>query len=163
MQYPVSPCGGRTQFAAGFTLLELLIVLLIVSVMLATIGLQAGETNAQLLRQDARRLAALMQLARDEAIVRNRVIALELDSERYHFLIKQDNGWENLQSDELLREREFKPNPVLFSIQAGKDKMSTWRMLFGREPVDKPFVLTLQHEQNNVNIHADGIGHFRVK
>ena len=100
------------QRQVGFTLLELLIVILIMGVILAAVGLNASQTSKQVLQQDVHRLAALMQLARDEAIVRNRLIALELDTNRYGFFIKTDNAWEPLQNDDVLREREFKRNPI---------------------------------------------------
>ena len=35
--------------------------------------------------------------------------------------------------------------------------------IFGREPVDKPFVLTLSLGEASVAIRADGIGHFVVQ
>jgi general secretion pathway protein H len=38
----------------------------------------------------------------------------------------------------------------------------TLRIVFGREPVDKPFVLTLRSGEASVAIRADGIGHFTV-
>jgi general secretion pathway protein H len=37
------------------------------------------------------------------------------------------------------------------------------RITFGREPVDKPFVLTLATGGNAVAIRADGVGHFTVE
>jgi general secretion pathway protein H len=36
------------------------------------------------------------------------------------------------------------------------------RIVFGREPVDKPFVLTMTGGGSSVAIRADGIGHFTV-
>jgi general secretion pathway protein H len=104
-----------------------------------------------------------MQLARDEAIVRNRLIALELDANRYSFFIKIDNAWEPLLDDEILRQREFKRSPITFSVSNGASKLAAWRVVFGRDPVDQAFVLALQHEQDSFSITADGIGHFRVE
>ena len=40
---------------------------------------------------------------------------------------------------------------------------SPMRVTFGREPVDKPFVLTMAIGDDRVAIHADGIGHFVVE
>ncbi len=37
------------------------------------------------------------------------------------------------------------------------------RIVFGREPVDKPFVLTLSARDARVAVRADGIGHFVVE
>lgn len=151
------------QRQVGFTLLELLIVILIMGVILAVVGLNAAQTSKQVLQQDVRRLAALMQLARDEAIVRNRVIALELDTNRYGFFIKIDNVWQPLQNDDVLREREFKQSPITFSVHNGESNLAAWRVVFGRDPVDQAFDLALQYEQDSFSISADGIGHFRVQ
>ncbi|RYF03823.1 MAG: type II secretion system protein GspH, partial [Oxalobacteraceae bacterium] len=37
------------------------------------------------------------------------------------------------------------------------------RITFGREPVDKPFLLTLASGDIRVGIRADGVGHFTVE
>jgi general secretion pathway protein H len=132
-------------------------------VILAAVGLNASQTSKQALQQDVQRLAALMQLARDEAIVRNRLIALELDTNRYGFFIKIDNAWEPLQNDEVLRVREFKRSPITFSVRNGESNLAAWRVVFGRDPVDQAFVLALQYEQDSFSISADGIGHFRAE
>lgn len=162
MQIVVS-CGWcNSKYKAGFTLLELLIVMLIMGVVLGAVGLSAAQSNKQILQEDAQRLAALMQLARDEAIVKNRLIALELDADRYRFFIKNDNGWQVLQ-DDVLRERIFKLSPIEFSLLNGASHVSSWRLVFGRDPVDQPFVLALQYAQDTYSISADGIGHFRVE
>ncbi len=117
-----------------------------------------------MLQSDAQRVALLMQLARDEAIVRNRPIAFEAEPDRYRFLILEDNTWQVLKQDELLREREFKRYPVTFSITPPlAERTSPLRIVFGREPVDKPFVLTLTVGSAQAAIRADGIGHFTVE
>lgn len=163
MQSEARASTGHRHRQAGFTLLELLIVILIMGVVLAAVGLNAAQTSRQVLQEDVRRLAALMQLARDEAIVRNRLIALELDASRYGFFIKIDNAWEPLLDDEALRQRVFQRSPITFSLSNGASNLPAWRVVFGRDPVDQAFVLTLQYEQDAYSIHADGIGHFRVQ
>ena len=37
------------------------------------------------------------------------------------------------------------------------------RIVVGREPVDKPFVLTLAMGEASVAVRADGVGHFTVE
>lgn len=160
----------RAQFAAysassrGFTLLELLVVMVIVGITLGMVSFNAMPDTQQILRNDAQRIALLLQLARDEAIIRNLPIAFEAEAKRYRFLVREDNIWQPLEQDELLREREFKRSPVIFSIvPALVEPGITMRITFGREPVDKPFVLTLATGDAQVAIHADGIGHFVVE
>ncbi len=149
---------------SGFTLLELLVVLVIVGITLGLISFKAMPDDHQALQNDAQRIALLLQVARDEAIVRNHPIAFEAESDRYRFLIHDENAWQTLNSDELLREREFKKLPVTFSSSPPSFALAKpVRIVFGREPVDKPFDLTLSIGEAHVSIHADGIGHFTVE
>ena len=148
----------------GFTLLELLVVLVITGIMLGVVSLNAVPSRRQALQNEAQRIALLLQTARDEAIVRDRPIAFEAESDRYRFLIRDTNQWQPLTDDELLRERAFKRPPVALSIvPVMAARTNPLRIVFGREPVDKPFVLTLSAGGASVAIHADGIGHFTVE
>ena len=150
--------------ARGFTLLELLVVLVIVGVMLGVVSFNAMPSSHQALENEARRIALLLQLARDEAIVRNSPVAFEADGERYRFLLRTNKIWGPLEKDDLLREREFQRSPVTLLITPALPPSSgPMRIVFGREPVDKPFVLTLAVEDVHVDIRADGIGHFVVE
>lgn len=154
----------RPVHARGFTLLELLVVIVIAGMLLGMVAFNAAPGPRQALQNDAQRLALLFQLARDEAIVRNRPIAFETDGNSYRFLIRENNAWETLSQDDMLRERDFKRAPVALamtpSVSADNNPL---RIVFGREPVDRPFVLTLSAGDTSVAIHADGIGHFTVE
>jgi general secretion pathway protein H len=148
----------------GFTLLELLVVMVIVGITLGAVSFNAIPSERQVLQNDAQRIALLLQLARDEAIVRNRPIAFEAEADRYRFLLFEENKWQALQQDELLREREFKRSPVTFTVIPPTAEQTTpLRIIFGREPVGIPFVLTLAVGNAQVAIRADGVGHFVVE
>jgi len=148
----------------GFTLLELLVVMVIVGITLGAVSFNAMPSDRQVLQNDAQRIALLLQLARDEAIVRNHPIAFEADADRYRFLLFQDNKWQTLTQDDLLRERAFKHSPVTFTISPpSADQTTPLRIIFGREPVGIPFILTLAVGDAQVALRADGIGHFVVE
>jgi general secretion pathway protein H len=152
------------QLPRGFTLLELLIVMVIVGITLGMVSFNAMPDDRQILQRDAQRIALLLQLARDEAIVRNRPIAFEAEADRYRFLLRDEHTWQTLDRDELLHEREFKRSPVMFSLSPPAAEPATpLRIIFGREPVSKPFVLTLAIGDAQAAIRADGIGHFAVE
>lgn len=148
----------------GFTLLELLVVLVIIGVMLGVVSFNAMPSSRQALQREAQRISLLLQTARDEAIVRNRMVAFEADSERYRFLVRENNQWQPIEKDDLLRERPFYRSPINLSINPPLPEYSNpLRITFGREPVDKPFVLTMSIDDISVVIRADGIGHFTVE
>lgn len=149
--------------ARGFTLIELLVVMVIIGITLGLVSLNALPSQQQSMQQEAQRIALLLQLARDEAIVRNRQIAFEAGSESYRFLIRNDRQWQPVVNDDMLREREFKRSPVSLLLDPAPNLPdTTLRIVFGREPVDKPFVLTMASGDSRVAIRADGVGHFTV-
>lgn len=147
--------------ASGFTLLELLVVVVIAGITLGLVSLNAMPSERQSLQREAQRIALLMQSARDEAIVRNQPIAFEATQEGYRFLVRDNGEWRPMDRDALLRQRSFDRPPVALSVTpAPADDAAPMRIVFGREPVDRPFVLTLAHDDTRVEIRADGIGHF---
>lgn len=138
--------------------------MVIVGITLGAVSFNAMPSDRQVLQNDAQRIALLLQLARDEAIVRNHPIAFEADADRYRFLLFQDNKWQTLTQDDLLRERAFKHSPVTFTISPpSADQTTPLRIIFGREPVGIPFILTLAVGDAQVALRADGIGHFVVE
>ncbi len=147
----------------GFTLLELLVVLVIVGIMLGAVALNAAPGERQLLQNEAQRIALLLQLARDEAIVRNQPVAFEADDYRYRFLIRRGSQWTTLAGDEQLRERAYRRAPLGLQLQPPSGDRLPLRIVFGREPVDKAFALTLSSGGDSATIRADGIGNFRVE
>jgi general secretion pathway protein H len=148
----------------GFTLLELLVVLVIIGIMLGAVSFSTMQSSRQRLITDAQRIAVLLQLAREEAIVRNRPIAFEANQNSFHFLVRNDNRWELINDLDMLRERDFSLSPITFSMTPViRSDTNSLRIIFGREPVDKPFVLDFLAGEDHVSIRADGVGHFVVE
>jgi len=141
-----------------------MVVLVILGITFGLISFSVMPGDQQVLQRDAQRVALLLQLARDEAILRNRPIAFEADGNSYRFLIRSDSGWELLSRDDMLREREFSRAPVSLLVDPPlTGQGEKLRIVFGKEPVDKPFTLTMAHGNERVVLRADGIGHYTVE
>lgn len=156
----------RPHRMQGFTLLELLVVVVIAGITLGVVSFRALNNDHQALQSDAQRIALLLQLTRDEAILRNRPTAFEADGDGYRFLVSAATGWQALDQNDLLRPRTFTRTPLRLSIapaQVNTGSATTLRITFGREPIDKPFLLTLNAGNDSVVVRADGIGHFSIE
>lgn len=141
----------------------MLVVLVIIGLSMGMVSFSISQSAQKDLQNDAQRIALLLQLARDEAIVRNHPVAFEADENHYDFQVRDDKDWSPISDDDLLRSREFKRAPVTLVMTPQPENGGPVRVVFGREPVDKPFVLTLSIGDDAVSVHADGIGHFTVQ
>lgn len=72
--------------SSGFTLIEVLVVVLIISAVLGMVTLRLTRDDRDLVRDEADRFVILLQTARDESILRGGLLALEMDAEGYRFL-----------------------------------------------------------------------------
>ena len=52
---------------------------------------------------------------------------------------------------------------MTLQLQPGGDGRLPLRIVFGREPVDKAFTLTMAYGAQSVAVRADGIGNFQVQ
>lgn len=96
----------------GFTLLELLVVVVIVAILFTytTLAIRS-DTPADIIKKEAQRMERLVQLALEESILRGEEYGLEIYLDGYRFLRRPEAQWEPISNDKLLREREL-PNDM---------------------------------------------------
>ncbi|MBZ2168176.1 MULTISPECIES: type II secretion system minor pseudopilin GspH [Marinobacter] len=93
----------------GFTLIEILVVLVVVGLLasLAVMTLGGGSQQREL-EGEVRELYLLMQTASEQAILNNAELGLQIESEGYQFFLYDDEKDEWTPSDErLFRARTF--------------------------------------------------------
>ena len=95
----------------GFSLLELLVVIVIISILFTftTLAIR-GTSPEELIQTEAQRLDRLLQLALEEAILKGQEYGLEFKPDSYRFLLYFENTWQPLDNDDLLRERQLPQN-----------------------------------------------------
>lgn len=98
----------------GFTLVELLVVMLLIVIVLGIAGLTLHGSEARTLRTEAERLALLIETAHQESVLQGRVLVLAFAEDGYEFLtLDPQNELVPVSGDDLLRPRRF---PVGVSV-----------------------------------------------
>ncbi|MET3823195.1 general secretion pathway protein H [Burkholderia sp. PvR073] len=140
----------------GFTLLEMLVVLVIVT-------LAPSRNRRTDLAEEAQRLANLLESAGDEAQVRSMPIAWQPVGGGYRFVQRTENGAWAPMSDDLYRARRWGTEVTAVSVRytGGGDAPS--RVVLGSEGIDVPVTITLWSGDVRMAVVGTGIGNFVVR
>jgi general secretion pathway protein H len=115
---PEMRTGGRAARIAGFTLLEILVVILIIGIvsaaMLMTMNFTGRDTQ---LSTESQRLLALMKYARDQAELQTRNYGIVFSRHGYEFVVYgvRSGVWRQVFEDDALRERQL-PKGLEFKL-----------------------------------------------
>ena len=113
-----APAASRPSRHAGFTLLEILVVVLIVGILTAGMLLSmnfAGKDTA--LETESKRLVSLMNYARDQAELQTRDFGIVFGQHGYEFVVYdvRTGAWRTVDEDDALRERSI-PDGLDFQL-----------------------------------------------
>lgn len=130
----------------GFTLIEVLIVILIISIVSGSAILSFNRNPDHQLQDFANEVVQILNFAEDQAILQPAVLGLYIDDHQFQFAINKHSKWEWLKSNslgihiipheiqvKLQMEKLDQPNknqpPILFSINGG---ISPFTLFIGR-------------------------------
>jgi general secretion pathway protein H len=150
--------------ARGFTLLEMLVVLLIAGLLISLASLTLTRNPRTDLNEEAQRLALLFESAGDEAQVRARPIAWQPVAGGFRFDVRTEDGWRPLR-DDLLGPRQWEGGVtgVAITYPGADDDSQPNRLVFGTEAVDVPVQVTLFSAAGRATIVGTGSGRFEVR
>ena len=133
------------RLAAGFTLIELAVILLIITITIGLVGinLQRGDSNK--VRDESDRIVILLQAAREEAILQGQVFAVQFSKHGYRFLRLNGKGKLALiEADDVLSPRTLPEGVTLSFEMDGAVAENEAGLIFDPSGRFMPFVLTLR-------------------
>ena len=177
------PAAGRCSGQDGFTLVELLVVLLVMSLVtgLAALAIPHGRSDA--LQREGDRLAALLDAARDRAAAEGVPLAWAPSHNGYTFVQPGPQGWTPVNAPPLAAHRwawdgaDAAPPPagpppatgptihadgitIVARGGVGAPGAAPGWLVFGAEPVSPPMEVTLRAADSQVTVSSDGISPF---
>jgi type II secretion system protein H len=150
----------------GFTLIELLVVLVIVGIMLGLAGVRLAPDDEHNLQTEMRRLAVLLEHARDEAVTTGEPIAFSVERTHYRFWRRDaDNAWIPYGGgDDALRDREATAGLRLTDWRVGQaDAAGAARVLFLPSGASTPFSADFALNAAYARLRGDSLGRMRIE
>ncbi|HKJ07577.1 MAG TPA: type II secretion system minor pseudopilin GspH [Gammaproteobacteria bacterium] len=158
----------------GFTLLELLVVLVIIGIVASFAVLSVGDGGRSAeVKREAQRLASLLQLVSQQAVMQSRNYAVQFDSDGYTFLELDEstNHWKPVKDDRTLRARKL-PDGLRLEVhiqnqpgeRLGHKRARPMVMLLSSGEMT-PFDATLSAggEDTGYRLSADMLGHLKLE
>lgn len=148
---------------AGFTLLEIMVVLVIIGIVLTLAVVRLEPPAERVLQQEAERLALLFEAARDEAIARSEPLAWSHFRGRHQFWIRRDADWQPLSGVDVLVPRELPAGVSFGSIKVNLQLQGEdGKLVFQPSGVNELFQLQLQGEGGVFELSSDVLGRISV-
>lgn len=148
----------------GFTLIEMLVVLLIMGLLIGLISVSVRPDDRGLLRVEAERLALLLHLAVAESRLAGQPMAWTADATRYRFWrMTGDAEWSEVQDSDLLRPRILPQGMMISGLQVGDTPVGgAMRLEFSPYGLSRIFAVDMVLGAAHLTVAASPIGEVRV-
>ncbi len=151
---------------AGFSLIEMMVVLIIIGIAASMLTLSAFPDRNQGLRQEAQRLVELFKLAQIEARTDGRRIEWQFDAEGYRFMRVQRSAapTPDRVRHQVLLPDFFEQDPLLRPRrwQTALIRIDGSAMAFTAEWLLPPAQIVLHGDEAQLTIVRDAAGHYEI-
>ena len=159
----------------------------IIGLLLGILPLTMSPSESQNLKQEAKRIYGLMEIAKEEAIINAQEMAFAVTSEGYGFEVFSVEGWQPVEEDTVLRNRTLpeqirmevsilgeavdlavnKESETTSETEEGEESENTvsTRIFFLSSGEMTPFELFLHYEteEDGINIVGNEFGELELK
>jgi general secretion pathway protein H len=157
--------GGWRTLPQGFTLLEILVVVMLIGISITVVGLSLGRDHDRVAELEARRFAALLEHLRDESVLSGRSYAILVDepTRSYRFLAA-GSGWKPVTGDDILRDRMLPDFLKLrLDLPAGSSESDAGLVVVEALGDITPFVLTVSGDDQDFRVTLDAAQNLVVR
>ncbi|MFN7834635.1 MAG: prepilin-type N-terminal cleavage/methylation domain-containing protein [Burkholderiaceae bacterium] len=144
----------------GFTLLELLIVLVVIGIGTAMVAVKAFPSDQQLLRREAERLAQLLSIAQEQAALRSQTLAWQPNTRGFAFFEVRDERLLPAEAEPNLRPRAWEVPELRYSLRV--DGQLSSRLDIEPEPQLRPIAIVLAKNRAAVRLERQLGGRFVI-
>ena len=148
----------------GFTLVEMLVVLMVMGLCLGLISVNIAPSERDLLRVEAERLAQVLDLAAEEARITGKSIAWTAEESGYRFWrLGTDSEWMEIRDSGPLRARSLSPGMTISDLRVDAMRAQSFkRVEFLPGGVALAFTIDLSLGTERYAVAASPVGDLRV-
>ncbi len=171
----------RRPTQSGFTLIEILVVLVIITIVISFAVLSIGVTGRDgALDEESRRIEGLLGLLQERAVLEGRDFGMLIEPTTYQFVVYQSRRqrWESFDAEREFRRREL-PKGLSFELMLDSRlivlrpkieriksdaPLTAPQLIIAASGEGTPFRLTLLREgsPNKASVNADTLGKITV-
>ena len=149
---------------AGFTLIEILVVLLLIGILAAGIATRIGPDDRQVARAEAEKLADLLESAAEDAASEDRTLGWSGRDGSYAFWVRgPDGSWNPLDGEDFYRRHDLGDGISISSLSIdGVAQPPGKTLVFNPSGVNRPFSISLLVNGASVRISGDALNRVRL-